>query len=226
MDSSAIRRFFQRGRNPLSKWCESRAGTRLDPGSGEFIARIAAEALPSGGRCPHAGRAWLGESCPGGLIWALPGVGRTPRTGESPACRWRGGQRRTNISSARSGSDALVSAGFSTLASLVCPARNSSGHSQSFSRLLETQWPPASGQVSGIAGVWVGRAGPMPRTARLSSDDTLLHQNVPWGAGMEGVHPAVQPRVPRTEDACTSPRGVGAVIGRGGGRLPVGSWPR
>jgi len=42
-----------------------------------------------------------------------------------PVCRRLGGQRRTNISFARSGSDALVSAGFSTLASLVCPARNS-----------------------------------------------------------------------------------------------------
>jgi len=41
-----------------------------------------------------------------------------------PVCRRQGGQRRTNISFARSGSDALVSAGFSTLASLVCPARS------------------------------------------------------------------------------------------------------
>jgi hypothetical protein len=64
--------------------------------------------------------AFLGRS----LIWPLQLPGWRPRTQESLACQRQGGQRRTNISFARSGSGALVSAGFSTLASLVCPARN------------------------------------------------------------------------------------------------------
>ena len=57
-------------------------------------------------------------------IWPLRLPGWRPRTQRSLACQRRGGQRRTNISFARSGSGALVSAGFSTLASLVCPARS------------------------------------------------------------------------------------------------------
>ena len=60
-----------------------------------------------------------------GSICPLRVLCRRLRKKMSPACRWQGGQRRTNISFARSGSGALVSAGFSTLASLVCPARNS-----------------------------------------------------------------------------------------------------
>ena len=60
----------------------------------------------------------------GEVIWPLRMPGWRPKHRELPACRWQGGQRRTNISFARSGSGALVSAGFSTLASLVCPARN------------------------------------------------------------------------------------------------------
>jgi hypothetical protein len=64
--------------------------------------------------------AFLGRSS----IWPLRLPGWRPRTQESLACQRQGGQRRTNISFARSGSGALVSAGFSTLASLVCPARN------------------------------------------------------------------------------------------------------
>jgi len=74
--------------------------------------------LPVGVRHPDG--PFLGRSS----IWPLRLPGWRPRTQRSLACQRRGGQRRTNISFARSGSGALVSAGFSTLASLVCPARN------------------------------------------------------------------------------------------------------
>ena len=60
----------------------------------------------------------------GTSIWPLRLPGWRPKKSYSLACRRLGEQRRTNISFARSGSGALVSAGFSTLASLVCPARS------------------------------------------------------------------------------------------------------
>ena len=60
----------------------------------------------------------------GTSIWPLRLPGWRPKKSYSLACRRLGEQRRTNISFARSGSGALVSAGFSTLASLVCPTRS------------------------------------------------------------------------------------------------------
>ncbi len=60
----------------------------------------------------------------GTSIWPLRLPGWRPKKSYSLACQRLGEQRRTNISFARSGSGALVSAGFSTLASLVCPTRS------------------------------------------------------------------------------------------------------
>ncbi len=147
--------------------------------------------------------AFLGRS----LIWPLQLPGWRPRTQESLACQRQGGQRRTNISFARSGSGALVSAGFSTLASLVCPARNLF-FSPAFLPLID----PGS-------------------TVPPSRRDPPVGSS-PWGCVQGGrPHGSVGRRkmgkMDESPSSMVRPMGLSqALSGRRAGRRRGGAWPR